>query len=47
MKSITFVSLLFAQMDVKESTDQKERDTQPRQDETIAKAPFAQISRFT
>lgn len=42
-----FVSLLLAQVEIKDSADQEERDAQPRQDETVAKASFFKISGFS
>lgn len=37
-------SLLLAQVDVQDSTQEKQGDAQPRQDETVAKVSFVQDS---
>lgn len=37
-------SLLLAQVDVQDSTHEKQGDAQPRQDETVAKVSFVQDS---
>lgn len=39
-----FGSLPLAQVDIQDPADQEERDAQPCQDETVAKASFAQVS---
>lgn len=39
-----FLSLPLAQVHVQEGADEEERDTDPRQHETVAKVAFPQIS---
>lgn len=44
MHLFPLASLLLSQMDVQDSTDEKQRDAQPRQDDAEAKASIAWIS---